>query len=394
MQNISVDCPQSTMCTGNYDFVARNNTEVYFLLPRKLRMIFSHNYHAAFPALPELPDFPDAIISLTSYPARIATVNQTVQSLLQQDISFKKIILWLAKEQFPKGEAELPDNLKSLISEKFTIEWCTDIRSYKKLIPALKKYPDDIIVTADDDLLYPRDWLRRLILSYIKNPEYLHCMRAHRITFNHKKINPYSQWKYSIEDSSAGYEIFCTSGGGVIFTRNHLHDDVLNEELFKNLCPDADDIWLWAMSVLKKTKIHTVIPSLGELHYIEGTQDFCTLYSFNKMDDGNDKKLSNIFHHYPLLYTMAKNDYYTYKYKKLTTPFYREKIENATICYFFGIPVYKKLLSPTSKKIFICGMQIFKRRIQKDKVQISILGIPFFSMKKKKKNNIPISFSY
>lgn len=381
MQNISTNCPKSTMCTDNYDILVKNNTEVYLLLPRKLRMIFSHNYHEVFPALPELPDFPDAIISLTSYPARIATVNQTVQSLLQQDISFKKIILWLAKEQFPNGEAELPNNLKSLLSEKFTIEWCTDIRSYKKFIPTLKKYPDDIIVTADDDLIYPKDWLRRLVLSYIKNPEHLHCMRAHRITFNHKKINPYSQWKHSIETSDTGYEIFCTSGGGVIFTRKHLHSDVFNEELFKNLCPDADDIWLWAMAVLKGTKIHTVIPSLGELQYIEGTQDMYTLYSFNKTTDGNDKKISNIFNHYPSLYTMVKSDYNIYKCKKLTTPLYTEKIENLKIYYFFGIPFYKKYRSATSKKFFIFGVQLFKIKTQENHNTISILGIPFYTKK-------------
>ncbi len=43
-----------------------------------------------------------------------------------------------------------------------TIDWCEDIKSYKKLIPTLKKYPDAIIVTADDDLIYDNKWLEQL----------------------------------------------------------------------------------------------------------------------------------------------------------------------------------------------------------------------------------------
>lgn len=46
-------------------------------------------------------EFPKAIISLTSYPPRMGSVVQTLNSLLNQDIPFKKIILWLAAEEFP-----------------------------------------------------------------------------------------------------------------------------------------------------------------------------------------------------------------------------------------------------------------------------------------------------
>lgn len=43
-----------------------------------------------------------------------------------------------------------------LRDKELTIDWYHDIKSYKKLIPTLQKYPDSIIVTADDDIIYRR----------------------------------------------------------------------------------------------------------------------------------------------------------------------------------------------------------------------------------------------
>lgn len=46
----------------------------------------------------------NVIVSLTSYPVRIDTIWLTVMILLHQTEKPKKIILWLAEEQFPNKE--------------------------------------------------------------------------------------------------------------------------------------------------------------------------------------------------------------------------------------------------------------------------------------------------
>ena len=97
------------------------------------------------------------IVSLTSYPARIDVVNTTIESILNQSLKANRIILWLAPEQFPNKEKDLPDKLIKLKKYGLIIDWYHDIGSYKKLIPTLKLYPNDIIVTADDDVLYNKE---------------------------------------------------------------------------------------------------------------------------------------------------------------------------------------------------------------------------------------------
>ena len=61
------------------------------------------------------------------------------------------------------------------------VRYCKDIRSYKKLIPALRSYPDDAIITIDDDAIYHIDLIEKLVNSYIKDPQFIYFNRGRRI---------------------------------------------------------------------------------------------------------------------------------------------------------------------------------------------------------------------
>lgn len=238
------------------------------------------------------------IISLTSFPGRIKTVNQTIETLLAQTWKADRIILWLANSQFPKKEKDLPRKLLALQERGLEIRWCEDLRSYKKLIPALKEFSDDIIVTADDDLLYPRNWLEPLVFAYLKNPNYIHTRRAHEVVFaNTNALAPYAQWEKEIETRPPSFNNFPTSGGGCLFPPNSLHEDVLNISKFQNLCPHGDDIWFWAMAVKKGTKINVPEESFT-LHFAEGTQNVA-LWKENVTGGENDRALSRVLSAYP-----------------------------------------------------------------------------------------------
>ena len=98
------------------------------------------------------------IVSLTSYPQRIDIVYKVIDSLLRQSLKPDVVVLWLARDEFPRQEQSLPRELRRYIKFGLTIRWCENLRSYKKLIPSLKAYPSDTIVTADDDILYPENF--------------------------------------------------------------------------------------------------------------------------------------------------------------------------------------------------------------------------------------------
>ena len=251
----------------------------------------------------------EVIISLTSYPARIRTVHLTIETLLNQTKKADKVILWLANSQFPNQEKNLPDELLCLKNKGLKISWCEDIKSYKKLIPTLKQYPNALICTADDDILYSNNWLKELYGSYLENPNVLHCTRMHRITFENKKIKPYKQWEMTVKHPEPSFLNFFTGSGGVLYKRTHLHDDIFCENLFMKLCPYGDDIWFWAMAVLKGTKTKIVNDYDFRLTATEGTQE-CALWHENVNGGRNDEQLRNVFAHYPQILKKIQKEYY------------------------------------------------------------------------------------
>ncbi len=250
------------------------------------------------------------IISLTSFPQRMYEIHYTLYSLLTQTVKPAKVVLWLGTEQFPDGEKDIPQKVLKLKENGLVIEWHKNLRSYTKLVPSLKKYPNSIIVTADDDIYYEKDWLEKLLKSHKENKNCIICHRAHRVKFDREKLAPYKKWPKKIKGGKASYLNFLTGVGGVLYPQNSLHKDVLNEELFTELAPKADDVWFWAMAVLNKTKILVVKDWIRELTYVNpererGLTDEVTLFSFNKKG-GNDLQIEKVLNHYPQIIDILK----------------------------------------------------------------------------------------
>lgn len=226
------------------------------------------------------------IISLTSFPSRIERIWITLESLLRQTMKPDRIMLWLSLDQFPNKEQDLPESLVSLIERGLEIEFVEgDIKSHKKYYYVMSKYPDSIIVTADDDIYYPEDMLENLWKEHEMNREAVICSYARCLEWNESsKILESSRiWKY-IKKRHEGYGIFFGTGGGVLFPpiRSSLYKDTLNLDLALKLCPKEDDLWLNTMARLQRTYI---LASIRYRNLLNVSQEkTITLYSENGGD--------------------------------------------------------------------------------------------------------------
>ena len=242
------------------------------------------------------------IISLTSFPERIDYLYLNLCSLLNQTLKPDLIYLWLAEDEYPNKENNLPQNILNLRDKGLTINWCDNLKSYKKLIYTLKNHPQDLIISADDDIYYPEKWLELLYISYLQEPGIIHCHRAHQVKFNDTgNIKSYNEWPDCITTEKTSYLNFFTTGGGVLFPPETLYKDALNKELFLHLCPTSDDIWFWAMAILNKTKIKVVDNNINHITAInpecEDTDTKATtLYQINKTQ--NDINIKRLISHY------------------------------------------------------------------------------------------------
>lgn len=257
---------------------------------------------------------PKVIVSLTSYPKRINDIQYTLFSIFNQSFKPDKIILWLAEEEFPKKEMDIPRSILNFKKLGLEIKWCENIKSYKKLIPSLKEYPNDIIVTADDDIFYPKDWLKKLYDNYLEYPECIIGQRARKMCFDDNgEIDSYNNWKMIENEEYPSFLNFLTGAGGSLYPPNSLNQQVFDKELFESLCPTGDDIWFWGMAVINKTKFRIMSDNLALLTYVSPAQEVGllgnndTLWHINSQGK-NDDYIKKVIEKFPEINEIIKEE--------------------------------------------------------------------------------------
>lgn len=190
----------------------------------------------------------DAIVSLTSFPARIHYVWLVIECLLRQSMAPRKIVLYLSKEQFSNAES-LPGELlryKEFVLEIKLVDG--DIRSHKKYWYAVGDFPNTPIITVDDDIIYPSDLIETLTKTAHKESMSIPCFYAHTIYWNEDgSCKPYSRWDGKVKHGIRNESNFFGSGGGTYFPVGSLNGANIELDTLTDICPYADDIWLNAI---------------------------------------------------------------------------------------------------------------------------------------------------
>ncbi|MCE9239297.1 hypothetical protein [Bacteroides thetaiotaomicron] len=238
------------------------------------------------------------IVSLTSYGNKLQLVYLTIESLLHQTVKPNKIILWLDQTKYNIYES-IPMALHKQEERGLEIRLCEDVGSYTKLVPALLNYPDAVIISADDDIIYPIDFVERLYRAYQKDLSKIYFYRGHYILFNEDgSPKPYLEW---VARGAKGCDIynFPTGVSGIIYPPHCYHEDMTNKVLFLKLCPHADDVWFKAMTMLKGTLCEQIpTPHFDSLFVPLDIDETSSLQSINVVNGGNDKQIKAVFDYY------------------------------------------------------------------------------------------------
>ncbi len=225
------------------------------------------------------------VVSLTSYPPRFATLGLTLRSLLLQDVQPDVLVLWVSVAD----RKQLPRSVTSLQQFGLVISECEDVKSYKKIIPALKAYPDAFIITADDDIRYPEVWLRRFVNEY-RRPDEILCQCARRVVLTpDRRLTPYQSW-HLIAGDDAGPTVFPIGLGGILYPPNTLSPETANAAEFMRLCPYADDVWLFWMGHRAGSVRRAIVPPERIRSWQRLTRS-PNLWSKNK-NGGNDTQIA------------------------------------------------------------------------------------------------------
>ena len=267
-----------------YALLIRNLMPIYY----KLKAKFTHKNKPTNNSI-------QVIVSLTSYPGRINIVWQSIESILHQTFKPSKVILWLATDQIPNTN-HLPSSLKRLMKRGLLIEFREDIRPHKKYYYAMKEYPDSIIITIDDDVLYPSDMIKNFVDFHHRYPYSVICNGTRLIKSDENGFAKYKEWKnwHATEiESIPRYDILPLGVMGVLYPPKSLNERVFDVDLIRRLCLNADDLWLKAMAIKQKTT--SVLTNSYSRPFIEIQNSQATsLMATNVTQNQNDKQVAAI----------------------------------------------------------------------------------------------------
>lgn len=138
------------------------------------------------------------------------------------------------------------DNVPQLFEEHPLIEIIytdIDLKGHNKYYHTALKYPDSVIITIDDDVIYPTTFVEDCIKAYKDSPTTVNAVRVHKIKYKENSILPYKQWEWESTDYGPSYDLFFTGVGGVVYPPNFFKKEDLNiEEIHKYI--KTDDIFL------------------------------------------------------------------------------------------------------------------------------------------------------
>ena len=244
------------------------------------------------------------VASITSFPARIQTLHLVIESLLRQSFKLDKICVYFVEGEFESQK--LPKPLEKL--RKKGVDFCfktESIRSHGKYFHAMRAFPQALVITFDDDIIYNSRIVETLVKTHISHPNCVVGTRCTRmICDKNRKLKGYLNWcfDWSLADKP-DFLCFPTGIGGILYPPKSLAKEAFDVAAIKELCPMADDIWLKMMELLNN------VPAIQtkrkfDLIYIDKLQKGPTLASqnFSVKDDLNlnDLQLKKICSRYSL----------------------------------------------------------------------------------------------
>lgn len=252
------------------------------------------------------------IVSLTSFPGAIEYASGAVKSILKGSVLPDLVVLYVSFSQF-EGKP-LPSELLELERENPMFEirgYEPDIRSYRKLIPAIDDFPDDIIVTIDDDVAYHRNLLKKLLEVHTIFPEDIIAHRAKMIAQDrpYKKWRKY-RWYHFLSHRYHKTSLTMQTGvGGVLYPPRSLRKDMLDRQLFTKTAPTTDDIWFWAAAVANGRRVIPVPFGYNKPKSLGKPGDFSLKrFNFKGGTDRNKANFDAILREYPEVKKALKNE--------------------------------------------------------------------------------------
>lgn len=256
-------------------------------------------------------DESDIVVSLTTHGKRLyESAPYGIYSLFTQTILPNRIVLSINQDDW--NEDNLPPLIKRLQKSGLEVIFCQDVRSHTKLLPALAKYPNNPIITVDDDMCYEPHMIEELVTAYAKSDKKtVLCRQGVYPKKKDGRYIPYMQWEDSplmpdAMQNKMAYPVSPYGVYGVLYPAHIFDNEIFRDDIFLKLAPHTDDIWFWLQEVRCGVNAEVVRPSrqkldgsVSLLEYLEEAES-SALYFQNCFCGRNDKEMYALLDYYKM----------------------------------------------------------------------------------------------
>jgi hypothetical protein len=249
-------------------------------------------------------------VSLTSIFSKQSLLVKTLKSIIIQTRLPNKIFLYLSENSYLLDEGfrnkmitccELSNFLK-IYKNLIEICWVDNNGPYRKLLPLLKeKWNEDcIIITIDDDTVYNKNLIKKMVNDYIEHKCVVNYRGFSPLLDSSNNLDSFDYNKKRIRISGIpknGYKDlynFPTGVAGILYKPSFFHktdDLIFNKEIYLKTCNKCDDVWFYLIRIKNNVECFLRFDSFST----ENLSNSGLFLTFNKYDNNNTVSLRNTF---------------------------------------------------------------------------------------------------
>ncbi|MCS5478416.1 glycosyltransferase [Corynebacterium sp. YIM 101645] len=259
----------------------------FFTLFRMIPLAWDNRFSRA-----RFPREGDVIISLTSHGERLHRVHYTLESIARGAVQ-APVVLWLDEQDYHAG---WPRPLRRLVARGLQVR-CSDgcygphtkyWGQFREVVDTGKR-----VATVDDDMIYPEWFLQRLLFIGDLRDDAVIAYRAHRIELRDDELLPYVKWT-PVNTCRASHLHFATGVSGVLYPASFITYVVEQGDVFRELSPRADDVWLHACALRSGHRVRQVYSHPRNFAVVPSTQAGALVIG-NTLMGGNDEQIERVY---------------------------------------------------------------------------------------------------
>jgi hypothetical protein len=213
-------------------------------------------------------------------------------------------VIHISEEDWKQAEKDFIRPAKFRFHDRVIIEQCENLKPANKIIHTAKKFPEENIITFDDDVIYPRDRVEILANRHKEYPKNPVAFRNRRVSFTGEKIIPYSQWKLQHDKYGPNSLNFPTTVSGSLYPAGIFPESFFDIQTYKSICLNNDDVWTYFHMLLNDTPFVSGGIEIAPKS-VEGSQG-SALWKSNVSHGRNDQIISDMEKRYGSIYSLTR----------------------------------------------------------------------------------------